>query len=73
MLYFFKPLDRLLAHFLDPRVRAFGQLGMLLAFPTSGSFTECIALFAAPGFPLHKINDESGALLGAGKPVDCSR
>jgi hypothetical protein len=62
----FKSLDRFLAHLPDPLVRAFGQLGVVLVLPTSRSFAECVALLASPEFPLHELNDKSGALLVAG-------
>ena len=73
MLDLFRPLDGFLAHLPDPLVRAFGQLGMVLVFPTSGGFAECVPLLAAPDFPLHQINNKGGALLRAGKLVNRSR
>ena len=66
-----KPLGRFLAYVPDPLIRAFGQLGMVLVFPTPRSFAECVALLAAPDFPLHQIYNKSGALLLAGNLVDC--
>jgi len=65
MLNVFKALGRLLAHVLDPLIRTFGQLGMILIFPAPRSFAECAALLPAPDFPLHQIYNKGGALLPA--------
>ena len=69
----FKPLGRFLTHVLDPLIRAFGQLGMVLVLPTPRGFAECVALLATPDFPFHQIYNKSGALLLAGNLVDCRR